>query len=279
MADREDYIEDDLFGDNLPDGDEGNDDAPKGDDKAEGAAAGDPNQADPSDPPKNGGENEGGEEGAPAEPGADLEGDDAKKEKPKDGFVPKAALESEKRRRRELTQRLAALEAKETAREQAAFQASMPLEGTPEHAAFVARQTQDVALNMNLNRSEYDVRKVAGDEKVDAMMDWAKGQFAKDPEWAKKVFAHAHPFDFALQEYEAREAAPAAANQDPDYAAFLEWKKSQGGEPANPAAAPSAATPQTPARAAPPRSITQRPSASGPSAPTDNRDAFDREFQ
>lgn len=277
MADHEDYIEDDLFGAEMEDGDEGAGDANSGAAQAEGAAAASPNQDDPSDPAKNGGENEGGEEGTPAAPGSEPEGDDAKKEKPKDGFVPKAALESEKRRRRELSQRLAALEAKETAREQAAFQASVPSEGTPEHAAYVAQQSQAIALNQHLNRSEYDVRKEKGDEAVDTMMDWAKDQFTKNPEWAKKVFAHAHPFDFAMQEFEAQAAAPAAANQDPDYAAFLAWKNSQGGEPSTPAAA-SAATPQTPARAALPKSITQRPSASGPSAPTDNRDAFDREF-
>ena len=56
MADHEDYIEDDLFGAEMEDGDEGAGDANSGAAQAEGAAAASPNQDDPSDPAKNGGE-------------------------------------------------------------------------------------------------------------------------------------------------------------------------------------------------------------------------------
>lgn len=272
--------EDDLFGPET--GGEGGGDAtdaqqgvapeaPKDEGKTEGA------DGNPQEGPAEG-------EGQGTEGEQKSEKTEEKPEEKETKLVPKAALDSEKRRRRELAARLSKLEEREAERERAAAAASAPRPGDPGYEEFVQTQTQVLAINQNLNRSEYDVRKAHGDEKVDEMMAWASERFNQDPEWAKKVFAHAHPYDFAMTAYDEHVASKDKPNDhgDPNYAAFLKWQKDEaaagGGEKAPPAAPTGAASQNTPA-APPPISIGQRPSAGGPSSPqASSKDAFDQEF-
>lgn len=275
--------EDDLFGSVDTDGDAGGDaggaqqevalEAPKDEGNSEGA------EGNPQEGPV-----EGEGQAADGEPKPEKVEGEPKVEEKETKLVPKAALDSEKRRRRELAARLSKLEEREAERERAAAAASAPRPGDPGYEEFRQTQTHALALNQNLNRSEYDVRKAHGDEKVEEMMAWAADRFNQDPEWAKKVFAHAHPYDFAMTAFDEHVANQEKPNDhgDPNYAAFLEWQKGQaaagGGDNAPPAAPPGSAHNNAPG-APVPISIGQRPSAGGPSAPqTGNKDAFDQEF-
>jgi len=82
-------------------------------------------------------------------------------------------------------------------------------------------QTQaDIRLNDKLNRSQYDVEKVHGEEKVAGVMDQFEGLCKKDPTLANKMFQHAHPYDFMMDHVEKADRHSEIDNID-------DWKKEE----------------------------------------------------
>lgn len=250
-------------------GDEG-----KGDDDA-GAASGADKGKSPDDGDENDDDNEGEapKDGTAAKDGKDA---DADKDASKDKMVPKKALESEKRRRRELQNRLKRIEERLEAEDLEVARRSIPKEGTPEHATYVAQQATVVQINDKLNFSEYHARKAHGDDTVNEAFDWANEQIEKDPEFAKTLFAHADPYDYAVTLHkQASEQSTGGGSDDPDWKAFLAWKASQanGGDAG---AAPQPKAAEQPAKR--PQSLAQRPSAAGPKGDELVVDPFGAEF-
>ena len=211
-------------------GDEG-----KGDEDAGAASDADKGKA-PEDGDENDDDNE--DEGSKDESAA-KDGKDAKDADKDQKMVPKKALESEKRRRREIAARLKRLEDRVEAEDLEVARRSIPKEGTPEHATYVAQQATVVQINDKLNFSEYHARKAHGDDIVNEAFDWANERIEKDPEFAKTLFAHADPYDYAVSLFnEAKEQSNGDGSDDPDWKAFQAWKASQanGGKPASEAA-------------------------------------------
>lgn len=213
-------------------------------------------------------------DGTAAKDGKDADADkDADKDQK---MVPKKALESEKRRRRELQARLKRLEARAEAEDLEIARRSIPKEGTPEHAAYVAQQATVVQINDKLNFSEYHARKAHGDDTVNEAFDWANEQIEKDPKFAETLFAHADPYDYAVTLHkQALEQSTGGGEDDPDWKAFLAWKASQanGGDAG---AAPQPKAAEQPAKR--PQSLAQRPSAAGPKGDELVVDPFGAEF-
>lgn len=208
---------------------------------------------------------------------------DADKDAAKDQMVPKKALDSEKRRRRELASRLKRIEERLGAEDAEAARRSIPDPQTDPagHATYVAQQAHLAQINDRLNFSEYQARKEHGDETVSDAFEWATAQL-EGPEGAafrERLFAHAHPYDYAValhKEAQEAEAGGSAANSDPEYAQFLAWKKAQQGDGGNPGAQQQ---PKDENKAAPrPTSLAQRSSASGPKASDRVEDPFESEF-
>lgn len=252
---------------------DGGDDLGADDSQQKASVEGDADQSTDGDKPKD-------DKDAGTAEGDKPEDDKGGKDDKEDKYVPKAALDSEKRRRRELAQRLKKLEDRDRERELAAARASAPRPGDPGYEEYQRRVAVETQVHERMNRSEYDARKEHGDEAIDEMMAWAEGRFTTDQQWASQVFGHAHPYDFAMREFKKHQEAQAAPSDhgDQEYAAFLAWKKSQGeGVQSPPAAAAAPATP--PAKAPPPISLAQRHSAGAGTPPaTANKDAFDQEF-
>lgn len=227
-----------------------------------------------------------GDKGAKDAADADKEGDDdkdakdaAKKDQP---MVPKAALESTKRRLRETQQRLKRIEDRLGAEDAEIAKAAIPDPKTQpaEHARYLQQQTLAVQLNDRLNFSEYEARKEHGDDVVSEAFEWANAQMedAKTGEqFAKTLFAHAHPYDYAVSLFKKAQEAPqggGAGSDDPEYAKFLAWKASQTGEGGKPPVKQQ----QQEEKAARPQSLAQRSSASGPKGDDLVVDPFASEF-
>ena len=213
--------------------------------------------------------------------GADADKDgkdaDADKDASKEQMVPKKALDSEKRRRRELAARLKRIEDRLGAEDAEVARRAIPDPKThpAEHAAYVAQQATVVQINDKLNFSEYHARKTHGDDVVSEAFDWANEQIEKDPEFAKTLFAHADPYDYAVELHKkSKEQSNGGGVADPDYEAFKAWQASQrngGGQP-------PAQQQQQEEKAKRPQSLAQRLSASGPSGDKIVEDPFDSEF-
>lgn len=276
-----------LFGDGTEDADGGEDTPANADDaKADGEKGNEapkdgesgPDDEKP-DPEGDGDDDNGGEEPAEGEQKDDKDGNKGKKD---DKFVPKKALDSEKRRRRELEARLRKLEEAENRRVADAEKASIPdPEKQPvEHAAYLAQQARFQSLNDRLNLSEHYARRDHGEEAVEAAFEWANAQMEADKsgEFSKKLFAHASPYDYAVQLHkEAQEAANAGSDKDPEYEEFLAWKQSRGQQGGD-AKQVQSRQPNTPRRK-PPTTLAGHTSAKASSAPAESgQDAFDKEF-
>lgn len=255
-------------------------DGNEGDNNDGGADAG-------KDPPEGAG-NDGADDGDKAlKDGTDANKDgkdaDADKDASKDQMVPKKALDSEKRRRRELANRLKRIEDRLGAEDAEIARQSIPDQNTDPagHAKYVAQQAHVVQINDRLNFSEYQARKEHGEDVVTEAFEWASAQMEGPlgEEFAKRLFAHAHPYDYAVIQYkEAQEAQQAggAAHPDPEYAQFLAWKKAQQGDGGSSGAQQQ---PKDENKAAPrPTSLAQRSSASGPKASDRVEDPFESEF-
>jgi len=215
---------------------------------------------------------------------ADKDGKDAKDKKAaaEEPMVPKKALDSEKRRRRELAARLKRIEDRLGAEDAEIARRAIPDPKThpAEHAAYVAQQAQVVQLNDRLNFSEYHARKTHGDDVVTDAFEWANAQMeGPDGEkFAKTLFAHADPYDYAVSLHKAAleaQAGGGAASSDPEYEQFKAWKAQQGGKD-TPAAQQQPKEGEQPARR--PQSLAQRPSAAGPKAGDTVEDPFASEF-
>lgn len=253
--------------------DEGADDGK--DDKASGANKG--------KTPEEGDEDDDDEGDKDPKDGADADKDgkdaDADKDASKDKMVPKKALDSEKRRRRELAARLKRIEDRLGAEDAEVARRSIPDPKThpAEHAAYVQQQATVVQINDKLNFSEYHARKTHGDDVVTEAFDWANEQIEKDPEFAKTLFAHADPYDYAVELHKkSLEKSDGGGVADPDYEAFKAWQASQKtGE----GEAPAKQEPKD-EKAKRPQSLAQRSSASGPSSGVNSaaEDPFDSEF-
>jgi hypothetical protein len=251
--------------DNTP---EKQDDATSGADKGKTPIEGDGN------------DDEDGDEASKDEADADKDGKDAdagKDEAKEQKFVPKAALDSVKRKNRDLTNRLKRIEERLGAEDAEIARRAIPdpKSQPAEHAAYVARQTQAVQLNDRLNFSEYHARKAHGDDVVSEAFDWANARM-EDPkggeQFAKTLFAHADPYDYAVSLFnESKAAGPGV--EDPEYEQFRAWKAAQAGE-GNPVPAPN----QQGKKAARPQSLAQQSSAAGPSGAKPSVDPFDAEF-
>lgn len=221
------------------------------------------------------GEGEFNEDGTPKEPAAAGDGDK---------MVPKKALDAARKKERETAERLQRLEAAEAARQAEAAKADIPdpIKEPVKHAQYIQRQQTMALINERLNTSETLAREKHGDEKVEAMMEWAKGRFDADVEFAKSIFSQPHPYGAAMKAYEEAEAAKTPTDHgDPEYAAFLAWKASQDGQ--NPETqTPAGGSTPAPAQPAPkpplPKSIAAAPSAGGPHSTTVVKDPFESEF-
>lgn len=249
-------------------GDEG-----KGDEGAGAASDADkgksPKEGDESDDDD---EDEGSKDGPAAKDAKDADKDADKDQK----MVPKKALDSAKRRTREIAARLKRLEDRMEAEDLEVARRSIPKEGTPEHATYVAQQATVVQINDKLNFSEYHARKAHGDDTVNEAFDWANEQIEKDPKFAETLFAHADPYDYAVTLHkQALEQSTGGGEDDPDWKAFLAWKASQanGGDAG---AAPQPKAAEQPAKR--PQSLAQRPSAAGPKGDELVVDPFGAEF-
>lgn len=221
------------------------------------------------------GEGEFNEDGTPKDPAAAGEGADK--------MVPKKALDAARKKERETAERLQRLEAAEAARQAEAAKADIPdpIKEPVKHAQYIQRQQTMALINERLNTSETLAREKHGDEKVEAMMEWAKGRFDADVEFAKSIFSQPHPYGAAMKAYEEAEAAKTPTDHgDPEYAAFLAWKASQDGQ--NPDPQPAGGSTPAPAQPAPkpplPRSIAAAPSAGGPHSTVVVKDPFESEF-
>lgn len=281
---------DDLVdgGEQFADADEGTDAGKKpveGDEGADGADADKAGADDKGKTPEDDGGDDDDKDDKASKDGAadDKDGKDADADKDaaKDKMVPKAALDSEKRRRRELAARLKRIEDRLGAEDAEVARRAIPKEGTPEHATYVARQSQVVALNDRLNFSEYNARKEYGNDVVTEAFEWANAQMedpAKGEQFAKTLFAHAHPYDYAVVLFkEAQEAGNGggAPSGDPDFEAFKAWKATQG-KTGDGGAAPKPKGDEPPARR--PQSLAERPSAAGPKGDELVVDPFGAEF-
>jgi len=216
---------------------------------------------------------------------ADKDGADADADKGADKeqkFVPKQALDSVKRKNRDLTARLKRIEERLGAEDAEIAKAAIPDPKTHpvEHAQYVQRQTQAVILNDRMNLSEYHARKAHGDDTVTEAFEWANAQM-EDPktgqEFAKTLFGHIDPYDHAVTLYKAaKEAGDGGAAGDPEYEAFKAWKASQGAD-GKPAGKPAEQQQQAekPER---PQSLAQQSSAAGPKGDKLVEDPFSSEF-
>lgn len=276
-SDQEDDIFEDLMGEDTSVS--GDADAGKPADDADGDASLDPSKpkdgaaeddqddADKDKSPKNGDDDD-----------ADEDDDkDSKKEDAKDKMVPKAALDSAKRRLRETNARLKRIEDRFAAVDAEVERAQIPdpTSQPAEHAQYLAVEARKANINERLNFSEYHARKTHGDETVSTAFDWANAQM-EDPatgaEFAKKLLSHADPYDYAVELHKKAQEADTsggAASKDPEYEEFKAWKASQTAAPA---------APNQPAAAARPRSLAQRGSAAGPKGDDIVVDPFDSEF-
>jgi len=228
---------------------------------------------------------EGKDDKAPKDPKAAGEGGEGDADGDgKGATVPKAALDAARKKAREAEKRLERLEAAEAARQAEAAKADIPdpIKEPVKHAQYLQRQQTAALINERLNTSETLAREKHGDEKVDAMMEWAKERFDADVDFAKSIFSQPHPYGAAMKAYEDAQAASTPGDHgDPEYAAFLAWKASQtDGQNPNPKpAGGSTPAPAQPAAKPPlPKSIAAAPSAGGPHGETVVKDPFDSEF-
>ena len=216
----------------------------------------------------------------------DKSKDDKDKAAADEPMVPKKALDSEKRRRRELAARLKRIEDRLASEDAEAARKAVPdpKKDPAAYSAYVAQQQAHSAINDRLNFSEFQARKDEGEEAVDAAFEWANEQMEADKTgaFAKKLFAHASPYHYAVQLHkEAQEAGNGGEGggaKDPEYEEFLAWQRSRkGGGEKQPGDKPKDQPGEE--RAARPKSLAQRPSASGPAkSDKDNVDSFDAEF-
>lgn len=214
----------------------------------------------------------------------DDEGQDPKdaKEGNKDQkMVPKAALDSAKRRLRETNARLKKIEDRFQAQDAEAARAAIPDRETQPlaYAEYMINRQAAISANDRLNMSEFNAREAHGDDLVDQAFDWANAQMAgADGEKFKAdLLSHPSPYHYAVKLFNEAQAANQggganAAAQDPEYAAFQAWKASkESGSTA------TTENQQQPAQKRP-TSLAQTPSASGPRAPAGIVDPFESEF-
>ena len=207
---------------------------------------------------------------------------DAKEGKKDQTMVPKAALDSTKRRLRETAARLKKIEERFQVQDAEAAKAAIPDKETQPlaYAEYMIGRQAAISANDKLNMSEFNAREAHGDDIVDQAFDWANTQMAgADGEKFKAdLLSHPSPYHYAVKLFNDAQAASkgggasAAAAQDPEYAAFLEWKASkERGSTAK------VENQQQPAQKRP-TSLAQTPSASGPRAPAGIVDPFESEF-
>jgi hypothetical protein len=154
------------------------------------------------------------EAAAPVEAKA-PEADDEPDLAPRDGeaLIPRRAYEDERHKRQDWKARAIEAETKRAELQRQLEAASKPREPEPERAAprpldpsqdpqgFVA-EIERRQINHHLNVSEMLMRKEIGDEATDELVAEFRGMVKTDPSLSAKLYAQAHPFDWAKKQVE-----------------------------------------------------------------------------
>lgn len=114
-----------------------------------------------------------------------------------------------------------------------------------------------------------------GAEVTNQVQAWAAAKCDQDPYFNAQMLQSQDPFGAAVQAWKQEQALTQLGGPG-DIDAFLQWKATQTGQSANPAAAPAAPRPSAPS--APPRSLAGAPSAGSIATQVAGPEPFDAAF-
>lgn len=193
--------------------------------------------------------------------------------------APLTALLDERDKRQKLEAELAALRAKQAqAAESEPFVMPNPAEDPEGYHRAVQQQLADQAFSQTMGISRRFAIANLGQEKFEAIHNWAFARCAEDPHFNAQVKASDDPYSFAKQHYD--QAQILATVQPSELDEFAAWKAAKAAAAAEPLAlAPVALTP-TPTPPKPPASLVTAASAGGKagSAPAGPGQAFSEVF-
>lgn len=186
--------------------------------------------------------------------------------------VPLATFLDMRDKAKKAEDRAAALEAAQQTQEPIEFNIPDPKVDPAGFAQASQALTNLQILSERMNFSEDFARLKFKDEEgmVDAARDWAVGRFKTDPGYEDRIMNERDPYAAIIKDYKGSKQLETLETDD--WTQFQAWKASQAGgnvstsalvNTAPAAAAPAVAASQQQARALPPRSIADLPSAGG----------------